>query len=154
PLSGALLVALTPSVARGVLKQLGILASAITLLLVLVIVGGFQLGVGNLHLQFEEARQWVPAVGISYHVGVDGLSLFLLGLNGLLFLIAILVISPATLRLKQFILLLLILEAATAGILLSLDLILFFVFLESMLVLVYFLIGFWRPGLRVDFAFN
>jgi len=86
PLSGALLVGLTPSVARGVIKQLGILASAITLLLVLVIVGGFQLGVGNLHLQFEEARQWVPAVGISYHVGVDGLSLFLLGLNGLLFL--------------------------------------------------------------------
>src|SRR5436309_7001255 len=101
PLSGGLLVALTPTVARRVIKQLGILASAITLLLVLVIVSGFQHGVGNLQLQFEEARQWVPTVGISYHVGVDGLSLFLLGLNGLLFLIAILVTSPATLRLKQ-----------------------------------------------------
>src|SRR5438128_726590 len=154
PLSGALLVGLTPSVARGVIKQLGILASAITLLLVLVIVGGFQLGVGNLHLQFEEARQWVPAVGISYHVGVDGLSLFLLGLNGLLFLIAILVTSPATLRLKQFILLLLILEAATAGILLSLDLILFYVFWEAMLVPLYFLIGVWGEGPRVYAAFK
>jgi len=141
PLSGALLVALTPAVARRVIKQLGVLASVITLALVLVIIGGFQQGVGNLHLQFEELRQWVPAVGISYHLGVDGLSLFLLGLNALLFLIAVLVTSSAAPRLKQFILLLLILEAATAGILLSLDLILFYVFWEAMLVPLYFLIG-------------
>src|SRR5439155_21140694 len=147
-------VGLTPSVARGVIKQLGILASAITLLLVLVMVGGFQLGVGNLHLQFEEAREWVPAVGISYHLGVDGLSLFLLGLNGLLFLIAVLVTNSDTPRLKQFMLLLLILEAATAGILLSLDLILFYVFWEAMLVPLYFLIGVWCEGPRVYAAFK
>jgi len=154
PLSGALLVALTPAVARRVVKQIGILASVITLVLVLVIIGGFQQGVGNLHLQFEEARQWVPAVGISYHLGVDGLSLFLLGLNALLFLIAILVTSSAAPRLKQFILLLLILEAATAGILLSLDLILFYVFWEAMLVPLYFLIGVWGEGQRVYAAFK
>src|SRR5438067_6935391 len=154
PLSGALLVGLTPTVARRVIKQLGVLASAITLLLVLVIVGGFQHGVGNLQLQFEEARQWVPAVGISYHVGVDGLSLFLLGLNWLLFLIAVLVTNSDTPRLKQFILLLLILEAATAGILLSLDLILFYVFWEAMLVPLYFLIGVWGEGRRVYAAFK
>ncbi|TME74081.1 MAG: NADH-quinone oxidoreductase subunit M [Chloroflexi bacterium] len=154
PLSGALLVALTPAVARRVIKQLGVLASVITLALVLVIIGGFQQGVGNLHLQFEELRQWVPAVGISYHLGVDGLSLFLLGLNALLFLIAVLVTSSAAPRLKQFILLLLILEAATAGILLSLDLILFYVFWEAMLVPLYFLIGVWGEGQRVYAAFK
>src|SRR5438034_11812710 len=96
PLSGALLVALTPAVARRVVKQIGILASVITLALVLVIIGGFQQGVGNLHLQFEEARQWVPAVGISYQLGVDGLSLFLLGLNALLFLLIFLVSCTAS----------------------------------------------------------
>jgi len=153
PLSGALLVALTPTVARRVIKQLGVLASAITLLLVLGIIGGFQHGAGNL-LQFEEARPWVPAIGISYHLGVDGLSLFLLGLNALLFLIAVLVTNSDTPRLKQFMLLLLILEAATAGILLSLDLILFYVFWEAMLVPLYFLIGVWGEGPRVYAAFK
>jgi NADH-quinone oxidoreductase subunit M len=154
PLAGALLVALTPAVAGRVVKQLGILTSVITLALVLAILGGFQHGVGNLHLQFEEARRWIPALGISYHLGIDGLSLFLLGLNALLFLIAIIVTDPATPRLKQFVLLLLILEAATAGILLALDLILFYVFWEAMLVPLYFLIGVWGEGRRVYAAFK
>ena len=154
PLAGALLVALAPAVAARVIKQLGVLTSVITLALVLAIIGGFQHGVGNLHLQFEEALQWIPALGISYHLGIDGLSLFLLGLNALLFLIAIAVTDPLTPRLKQFILLLLLLEAATAGILLALDLVLFYVFWEAMLVPLYFLIGAWGEGRRVYAAFK
>ena len=125
-----------------------------TLALVLAIIGGFQQGVGDLHLQFQEARPWIPALGISYHLGIDGLSLFLLGLNALLFLIAISVTDPHTPRLKQFILLLLLLEAATAGILLSLDLVLFYVFWEAMLVPLYLLIGAWGEGRRVYAAFK
>src|SRR2546426_6809191 len=89
PLSGALLVALTPAVARRVIKQLGILASVITLALVLVIIGGFQHGVGNLHLQFEEARPWGPAVRLNYHPRGGGVGLFLPGLNALLFLVSL-----------------------------------------------------------------
>jgi NADH-quinone oxidoreductase subunit M len=154
PLAGALLVALTPAVAGRVIKQLGLLTSVITLALVLAIIGGFQHGVGSLQLQFEEALQWIPTLGISYHLGIDGLSLFLLGLNALLFLIAIIVTDPSTPRLKQFVLLLLILEAATAGILLALDLVLFYVFWEGMLVPLYFLIGVWGEGQRVYAAFK
>lgn len=154
PLAGALLVAIVPSMARRTVKQLGVLTAVATLLLVLLVIGGFQHGVGNLRFQFEEVRQWIPAVGISYHLGVDGLSLFLLGLNALLFLLAIAVADPATPRFKQFVLLLLILEAATAGVLLSLDLILFYVFWEAMLVPLYFLIGAWGEGRRVYAAFK
>jgi NADH-quinone oxidoreductase subunit M len=154
PLAGALLVALTPGEVRRVVKQLGVLSAVITLVLVLAIIGGFQHGVGNLHLQFEEVLQWIPSAGISYHLGVDGLSLFLLGLNALLFLIAIVIVDPLMPRLKQFILLMLILEAATAGILLSLDLVLFYVFWEAMLVPLYFLIGVWGEGRRVYAAFK
>lgn len=155
PLVGALLVALTPSVAGRVVKQLGILTSMITLALVLAIIGGFQQGgASGFNLQFEEVRQWIPSLGISYHMGIDGLSLFLLGLNALLFLIAIVVTDSHTPRLKQFILLLLILEAATAGILLALDLILFYVFWEAMLVPLYFLIGVWGEGRRIYAAFK
>ena len=73
----------------------------------------------HLQFQFEETLKWIPSAGISYHLGVDGVSLFLLGLNALLFLIAIAVVDPETPRLKQFVLLLLLLEAATAGILLA-----------------------------------
>src|SRR6202022_4821272 len=102
--------------------------------LALGIIGGFQHGVGNLHFQFEESLRWIPSAGISYHLGVDGLSLFLLGLNALLFLIAVVVTDAETPRFKQFMMLLLILEAATAGIMLSLDLILFYVFWERVLV--------------------
>src|SRR5207253_2775370 len=154
PLVGALLVALTPSVAWRVIKQLGILTCVITLALVLAIIGGFQQGVGGFHLQFEETLPWIPSLGISYHLGIDGLSLFLLGLHALLFLIAIVVTDSATPRLKEFILLLLILETATAGILLALDLILFYVFWEAMLVPLYFLIGVWGEGRRVYAAFK
>src|SRR2546426_11120052 len=91
PLSGALLVALTPAVARRVIKQLGVLASVITLALVLVIIGGFQQGVGNLHLQFEEPRQWGPAGRPRFHLRVGGLSPFLLRPEALLFFISLLV---------------------------------------------------------------
>ena len=154
PLAGALLVALVPSVARSVIKQLGILSSLFTLALVALVVGGFQHGIGGLHFQFEESRQWIPAVGISYHLGVDGLSIFLLGLNALLYLLAVLAADPTAPRFKQFMLLLLILETATAGVLLSLDLILFYVFWEAMLVPLYFLIGVWGEGRRVYAAFK
>ncbi len=154
PLAGAFMVALVPAVARRVVKQLGILTAVATLILVVAIVGGFQHGVGNLRFQFEEARQWIPAVGISYHVGIDGLSLFLLGLNALLFLLATSVADPAMPRFKEFMMLLLVLEAATAGVLLSLDLILFYVFWEAMLVPLYFLIGAWGEGHRVQAAFK
>lgn len=152
PLAGALLVAIAPAVARGVIKQLGMLSALITFALVVAIIGGYRHGGAG--LQFEESLKWIPSAGISYHLGVDGLSLFLLGLNALLFLIAIAVIDPLTLRLKQFVLLFLVLEAATAGILLSLDLILFYVFWEAMLVPLYFLIGVWGEGRRVYAAFK
>ena len=154
PLAGALLIAVTPGEARRTVRQLAVLAAGLTLLLVLAILGSFQHGVGNLRFQFEEARQWIPAIGISYHLGVDGLSVFLLGLNALLFLVAIAIADPRTPRFKQFTLLLLVLETATAGILLSLDLILFYVFWEAMLVPLYFLIGVWGEGRRVYAAFK
>jgi NADH-quinone oxidoreductase subunit M len=154
PLIGAFLVVLVPSVARPVIKQLGVLSAGLTLIFIVLVVGGFQHGIGGLRFQFEEVHQWIPSVGIGYHLGVDGLSIFLLGLNGLLYLLAMVVADPQTPRFKEFILLLLVLETATAGVLLALDLILFYVFWEAMLVPLYFLIGVWGEGRRVFAAFT
>jgi NADH-quinone oxidoreductase subunit M len=154
PLIGAFLVLLTPSLARSVIRQLGILTAGLTLLATVLIVGGFQHGVPGLRFQFEEIHQWIPSVGIGYHLGVDGLSVFLLALNGLLSLLAMVIADPRTPRFKEFVLLLLVLETATIGVLLALDLVLFYVFWEAMLVPLYFLIGVWGEGRRVFAAFT
>ena len=154
PLIGAFLVLLAPAAARGVIKQLGILSALLTLVLMLLLLGGFQHGPGGLRFQFEEIHHWIPSLGIGYHLGVDGLSLFLLALNGLLSLLAMLIADPRTPRFKEFVLLLLVLETATTGVLLALDLILFYVFWEAMLVPLYFLIGVWGEGRKVFAAFT
>ncbi len=152
PLAGAGLVLLVPGVARGVIRQLGLLTTAFTLVLAAVVIGGFQHAPSG--LQFEERVPWIQQLGISYHLGVDGLSLFLLGLNGLLFLLAVLAADPEIPRFKEFVLFLLLLETATAGVLVALDLILFYVFWEAMLVPLYFLIGYWGEGRRIYAAFK
>jgi NADH-quinone oxidoreductase subunit M len=154
PVAGALLVLLAPGIARNVIRQLGILATGLTLVLTLVILFGFRHGVGGLHFQYEQSLPWIPSLGISYHLGVDGLSVFLLALGGLLYFLAMLTADPAIPRFKEFVLLLLVLETATAGVLLALDLILFYVFWEAMLVPLYFLIGVWGEGRRIAAAFT
>jgi len=152
PLAGGLLVALLPGSARRAVRQIGLLSTVFALALVLLLIGGFQPGVAG--LQFQEQAAWIPSAGISYHLGVDGLSLFLLGLNALLFVLAMVSADPRMPRFREFVLLLLILETATAGVLLALDLILFYVFWEAMLVPLYFLIGVWGEGRRVYAAFK
>ena len=152
PLAGALLVLLAPSAPRSVIKQLGVLTTVFTLVLVGLLLGGFQQGTAG--LQFDEHHSWITNLGISYHLGVDGLSLFLLGLNALLFLLALAVTDPKMPRFKEFVLLMLVLEAATTGVLVALDLILFYVFWEAMLVPLYLLIGAWGEGRRIYAAFK
>ncbi|HYM51088.1 MAG TPA: NADH-quinone oxidoreductase subunit M [Candidatus Limnocylindrales bacterium] len=154
PLVGAGLVLIAPAEARRVIRQLGILTASLTLIVTLLILGGFQHGGPGPRFQLEEVHQWIPSIGIGYHLGIDGLSVFLLGLNALLSVLAMLVVDPRTPRLKQFVLLLLVLETATMGVLLALDLILFYVFWEAMLVPLYFLIGVWGEGRRIFAAFT
>jgi len=152
PLAGALLVLLAPSAARLAIKQLALLTTVFTLILVALLIGGFQQGTPG--LQFDEHHAWITTLGISYHLGVDGLSLFLLGLNALLFLLALAITDRQMPRFKEFMILMLVLEAATAGVLVSLDLILFYVFWEAMLVPLYFLVGAWGEGRRIYAAFK
>ena len=99
--------------------------------------------------QFVERHAWIPAFGISYFVGVDGISLFLLVLTGLLTPLALLSSWESVhKRLKVFCFVLL-LESAMIGVFVSLDLFLFYVFWDAMLVPMYFLIGIWGYDRRV-----
>lgn len=92
--------------------------------------------------QLEEQASWISDLGISWHVGVDGISLFLVVLTGLLFPLAMLGADPHH-DAKPFYAWLLLLEAGCMGVFLALDLFLFFVMFEIVLVPMYFLINGW-----------
>ena len=98
--------------------------------------------------QFESQHTWISQWGISWHLGVDGISLFLVVLTGILFPLVILGVDPHHDE-KRYLGWLLLLEAGVMGSFLSLDLFLFFIFFEIVLVPMYFLIGGWGYDKRI-----
>src|SRR6185369_150783 len=105
---------------------------------------------GSPEFQFVERHAWIPAFGISYAVGVDGISLLLLVLTGFLTPLALLS-SWETVHTKTraFCLSILLLESAMLGVFVSIDLFLFYVFWDAMLIPMYFLIGIWGYDRRI-----
>jgi NADH-quinone oxidoreductase subunit M len=100
--------------------------------------------------QLEEARKWISSPPINYHIGIDGISLFLVILTTVLTPIAILASwNSISDRVKGFFISLLMLEAGVIGVFVSLDLVLFFLFWEVMLIPMYFLIGIWGHDRRI-----
>jgi NADH-quinone oxidoreductase subunit M len=100
--------------------------------------------------QLVERYQWMPDFGISYHLGVDGISLLLVVLTTFLTPIAILCSwESIEQRVREFSFFMLALEAAMIGVFLSLDLFLFYVFWDAMLIPMYFLIGIWGYDRRI-----
>ena len=97
-----------------------------------------------------ERVPWIPAFGIDYYVGVDGISLLLIVLTGFLTPIALLSSwGSVTKKVKEFSFFILALEAAMIGVFVALDLFLFYVFWDAMLIPMYFLIGIWGYDRRV-----
>jgi|AP45_3_1055517.scaffolds.fasta_scaffold12530_2 NADH-quinone oxidoreductase subunit M len=109
----------------------------------------FSFNTSNPDMQFVQTFHWVPALNINYLVGVDGISLWMVVLTAFLGLIALLFSFSQKEGLRNFVALMLALEAGTLGVFLALDTILFYVFWELMLVPTYFLIGIWGEGRRV-----
>ena len=98
-------------------------------------------------MQFSERAAWIPPLGISYHLAVDGISVLFVGVDGFPHVL-IMLYSWDTVRhqVKAYFMALLALETARSGSSSSLDLILFFVFWELMLIPSYFLIKLWGAG--------
>jgi NADH-quinone oxidoreductase subunit M len=146
PALGALLVALVPSRRGDMARMIGFgVAVAVGMLTVSLLI---QFDAAEGGFQFVSRHEWIAEFGISWHLGVDGISLFLVVLAGLLFPIAILGVDPHHDR-KAYTAWMLLLEAGTIGAFLALDLFLFFVFFEIVLVPMYFLIGRWGYENRV-----
>lgn len=97
----------------------------------------------TMHFQFVEKTPWFPALGIDYHLGVDGVSIWLIVLTNFLTCVSFLFSKYVTERVKTYFGILLLLQAAMLGVFMALDLILFFVFFEATLIPMYLLIQIW-----------
>ena len=148
PLLGAIGIGLLPS-SRPALIRLGALAvSLVTFSLSLAMLLGIR-GVGG-EFAFTEKVDWIPTFGITYHLGVDGLSGALVVLTTLLSWICILAsFGPIKTRVKEYFISFLILETGMLGVFLSLDLFLFYIFWEIVLVPMYLIIGIWGGADRI-----
>jgi NADH-quinone oxidoreductase subunit M len=150
PTAGAL-VAVLYSVAGGKREEhhkwIALATTTLTFVVSLLLLRG--LGSGP-EFRFEENITWIGSIGARYHLGVDGVSLWLVLLTTLLMPIAILSSWTAVhKRQLSYYVFLLILESAMIGVFVSLDLLLFYLFFEASLVPMFFLIGIWGGDRRI-----
>jgi NADH-quinone oxidoreductase subunit M len=146
PAIGALVVLLVPNTRAELHRGVALLFAGGTAALAVWLLAAFD--PHDAGFQFEVNRSWVSQFGIAWHVGVDGISLFLVVLTAVMFPIALLGATPQHDQ-KPYYAWLLLLEAGCLGVFISLDLFLFFVMFEIVLVPMYFLIGGWGYANRV-----
>ncbi len=150
PFVGGIICLLLPAHRPETIKAVGYATMAVVLGFSAYLLWQFDSHVGT--FQFVENHEWIPAIGVRYIVGVDGISIFMIVITALLFPIGLLASEKyLDYRIKAYIAWFLMLEGAIMGIFLSLDLIAFFIFWELMLVPMYFLIQGWGSGRR-EFA--
>jgi NADH-quinone oxidoreductase subunit M len=148
PTVGALLILLLPSSKPKTVRTAAFLVSLVTFsasVPLFTLFDSTQRG-----MQFEEHAQWVPGLGISYHLGVDGISMLLITMTTLLTAVSILASFTAiTNRVKAYMVTFLLLETGMIGVFAALDLFLFYIFWEVMLIPMYLLIGVWGGPRRI-----
>jgi NADH-quinone oxidoreductase subunit M len=150
PLVGALIAALLPRGEGSQHKTWALVVSLATFFASLGLWFGFDPARGAPEFQFETALPWISSLGIGYHVGLDGFALLLVMLTTALTPIVILSSWNAVQdRVKEFFIALLFLETAMIGTFAALDLILFYVFYEAILIPMYLLIGVWGSANRI-----
>jgi len=147
PVLGALLILFLPAGAVERIRRVALVTSLVEFALALPLY--FWFNPASAGMQFLEARVWIPSPLILYQVGLDGLSLVLVLLTAFLTPLAVLASWPITKRVKEFFLMLLVLETGMLGVFAALDLFLFYVFWEVMLIPMYFLIGVWGHERRL-----
>jgi len=147
PLAGALLVIFLPKDNKQVLYGVALTLTAVTFLVSLFLFFGFDAQTTN--PQFVEKTAWL-GYGIQYHLGLDGISLYFVLLTTFLMPIALLSSwSSIRDRIKEYLFFMLVLETGIIGVFVSLNLFLFYVFWEAMLIPMYFLIGIWGGKRRI-----
>lgn len=129
-------------------RNVALLTSLTTFALSLIVWFGFDRSVAE--FQFEERALWMPDFNISYHMGVDGISMLLVLLSTVLIPICILASwESIKVRVKEFMIAFMIMETTLVGAFCALDLILFYVFFEGVLIPMFLIIGVWGGPRRV-----
>lgn len=147
PLLGAILVLLVPGERARLARVVAFGVATVEFLISIPMFFMFDPHGG---FQFVEKVDWLPAIGSSYHMAVDGISLLLILLTTLLTAIAILSsFSAITERPRTYYALMLLLETAMLGTFMAMDFVVFYIFWEAMLVPMYFLIGIWGGKQRI-----
>ncbi len=148
PTAGAALLLLFPESQGKAAKWFALAVSILEFALSVPLWTRFAISHGG--FQFTEVLRWVPALGISYSVGIDGISLVLILLTTLLTPVSLLFsVSHVEKSVRAFSIAFLLLETGMLGSLAALDLALFYVFWEVMLVPMYFIIGIWGGSRRI-----
>ena len=148
PLAGALvLLVFFKETQRSAIRWWALLVSAVEFVISLWLLFAWQTKGG---MQFVDGpADWIPELGVSYHLGVDGISLFLVLLTTLLTMLAVLASwGFVAERERSYYFWLLLLETGCLGVFLALDTVLFYAFWEAMLLPMYFLIGQWGSERR------
>jgi NADH-quinone oxidoreductase subunit M len=144
PLLGAILVMLVPKEEESIHRGIGFLTSLTTFVVSLFILRDFDATQAG--FQLEVNRPWVSSLGINFHLGVDGISLWLVLLTTLMMPLTLFFpqsIGTRNIRVREFTVAMLVMETGMIGAFLAIDLFVFYVFWELMLVPMYFVIGIW-----------
>jgi len=148
PLVGAVLALVVGRDRDALVRQLALGVSLVVFVVSIVLWMRFD--ATSAEYQFVERYTWLPDFGISYHLGIDGISLLLVVLTTFLTPIALLCSwESVEERVREFSFFMLVLEAAMIGVFVSLDLFLFYLFWDAMLIPMYFLIGIWGYDRRI-----
>jgi NADH-quinone oxidoreductase subunit M len=149
PLLGMIVLLFINKEKHNAIRWVSTFFSFVTLILTLIILRDYNWTTAE--MQFVEMHNWIPAISAQYFMGVDGISVPMLVLTGILSLIAIVISFNITKRVKEYFAFFLLLECGMMGVFVALDFFLFYIFWEVMLVPMYFLIGVWG-GPRREYA--
>jgi len=142
PLAGAALIMLMKASSATAIRVTGVATSLATFAVTLVLWNGFDPAAAG--FQMETSVPWVPSLSVAFHVGLDGMSLLLILLTAFITPLALLGSwNSIEQKLKGYVVMMLLLETGILGVFASLDLFLFYVFWEAMLIPMYFIIGIW-----------
>jgi NADH-quinone oxidoreductase subunit M len=146
---GALILLVMPGASRSVVRGVALASTLVTFIFSLPLVFRFDASADA--MQFVKNVLWFEAGGfeVHYHVGVDGISLFLIVMTTFLMPISVLGSWSITEKLRSYMILMLLLEVGMVGVFIALDLILFYFFWEAQLIPMYFLIGIWGGKDRI-----
>jgi NADH-quinone oxidoreductase subunit M len=150
PLAGAALVLLVPREEEAIHRGLGLTVTLATFVLSLLILPDFDSAKAG--FQLEVNKVWVESLGINFHLGVDGISLWLVLLTTLMVPLTLLspqAIGLRNIRVREFTFAMLVLETGMVGAFLAVDLFVFYVFWELMLIPMYFIVGIWGGERRL-----